>query len=556
MKRTSVLSCAGLLIFALSVLGAAQSSKSTFQVSAANQPLVRRSAEHITVAQLRDYLTYVASDEMEGRETPSRGLDSTAKFIATLLSRWGVKPAGDDGGYLQRIVLKRERVVPEATEFKLGEVAFTYGRDFLAERTAGSASGQLVFAGDGWLVKSKNRDPYRDIDPKGKIVIVTAGNVPLPAGVTAADLPAGGRGVDWMYPAEYAKAKGAVGVIQILPLLTQADPDSLERMRRRLEDGDFSPERLSATRPSALPLVHGTVRLVRAMFAKEKVSGDAILTSMSSGPPAQPFELSPDKVVRFSVKTAADTANSQNVVGIIEGSDPGRKHEYVALGAHYDHVGTGTPVGGDAVWNGADDDGSGTVALLAIAEALSRAPRRPKRSVLFVWHMGEERGLWGSQFFTTFPTVPIDSIVAQLNIDMIGRSRHDGDANPRNKNLSGPNELYVIGSKMMSTELGALSEAVNNAYLKLAFNYRYDDPKDPERFFYRSDHIHYARKGIPIIFYFTGTHEDYHGRGDEVSKIDFVKYEKIVRTIYVTLWEIAELKNRPVVDKPLPAQAR
>ncbi len=124
--------------------------------------------------------------------------------------------------------------------------------------------------------------------------------------------------------------------------------------------------------------------------------------------------------------------------------------------------------------------------------------------------MGEEMGLWGSEYFTRFPTVPIEKIVAQLNIDMIGRSRAAGDSNPRNKDLSGPNEVYVIGSKMMSTELGALSEAVNDAFLKLAYNYKYDDPKDPERFFYRSDHIHYARKGIPIIFYFTGVHADYH----------------------------------------------
>ena len=196
------------------------------------------------------------------------------------------------------------------------------------------------------------------------------------------------------------------------------------------------------------------------------------------------------------------------------------------------------------------------MALLAFAEALSKAPRRPKRSIFFVWHMGEEEGLWGSRFFTSFPTVPLDSIVTLLNIDMIGRSRADGDTNPRNKDLSGPNELYVIGSKMMSSELGALSEAVNQAYLKLSVNHRYDDPKDPEQFFGRSDHIHYARKGIPIIFYFTGVHADFHQPGDEVSKIDFAKYEKIARTIYATLWEVAELKARPKVDKPLAAGVR
>jgi Zn-dependent M28 family amino/carboxypeptidase len=134
---------------------------------------------------------------------------------------------------------------------------------------------------------------------------------------------------------------------------------------------------------------------------------------------------------------------------------------------------------------------------------------------------------------------------------MIGRSRKADDANPRNKDLSGENEIYVIGSKMMSTELGELSENVNNSYLKLDFNYRYDDPKDPERFFYRSDHYNYAKNGVPIIFYFNGPHEDYHGQNDEVEKIDFVRMERITRTVFATAWELASRANRPGVDKPL-----
>jgi Zn-dependent M28 family amino/carboxypeptidase len=300
------------------------------------------------------------------------------------------------------------------------------------------------------------------------------------------------------------------------------------------------------------------VPLAQAIFAKEKTDARAIMTSFPGGTPVKPFELTADKRITFTVKTTSETLASQNVVGVIEGSDPVLKGEYVALGAHYDHSGTATsaPPGTDAIFNGADDDGTGTVALLAIAESLSKAPRRPRRSAIFVWHMGEERGLWGSRYFTTFPTVPIDKIVAQLNIDMIGRSKAEGDTNPRDKDLSGPNELYVIGSKMMSTELGELSEAVNNQYLKLSFNYKYDDPKDPERFFYRSDHIEYARKNIPIIFYFTGVHADYHQLSDDVSRIDFPKFEKVTRTVYMTLWEIAEMKARPRVDKELPAEAK
>jgi len=228
------------------------------------------------------------------------------------------------------------------------------------------------------------------------------------------------------------------------------------------------------------------------------------------------------------------------------------KNEYVVCSAHYDHIGlNNNPNATDKVFNGADDDGSGTVSILAMAEALAKAPKKPKRSTLFVWHCGEEKGLWGSDFYTSNPTVPITSIITDLNIDMIGRSKPAGDTKPANKVLTGPDEVYVIGSKMQSTQLGQISEKVNAEYLKLAFNYKYDDPNDTERIFYRSDHYNYARKGIPIIFYFDGVHEDYHGLGDEVSKIDFQKMEKIVRTVYLTMWELSGLPKRPVVDKPL-----
>jgi Zn-dependent M28 family amino/carboxypeptidase len=264
------------------------------------------------------------------------------------------------------------------------------------------------------------------------------------------------------------------------------------------------------------------------------------------------FDLKPEKKVTLKIVGKHNQLSTQNVVAVFEGSDPVLKDEYVAVGAHYDHVGIGNPVNGDAIYNGADDDGSGTTALLAMAEALAKAPTKPKRSVIFIWHAGEEKGLWGSRYFVENPTVPLDKIVTQLNIDMIGRSKKAGDTNPRNKELSGPDEIYVIGSKMMSTELGALSESVNKDYLNLSFNYRYDDPNDPNRFFFRSDHFNYARKGIPIIFYFDGEHEDYHRPGDSADKIDYEKMQKVTRTVYMMLWELANRPKRPLVDKQLP----
>ena len=558
MKRTVLAALAGVLCSALAPLASAQAPKPAYAVLAVKQGVVRTSAGTIAAARLKNYLTFVASDEMEGRATPSRGLDTTARFLAMQLERWGVKPAGDDGTYYQKIALEKQKVVADGTEIAITGRKFSYGRDFVVSGPARSVSGAMVFAGDGWFVKAKDLDPYKSIDPKGKVVIVTQSA--MPAGLTQAEamkiLMGGKRGEDWMDPAAYAQKKGAVGVVLLQNLFTLANPDAMDAVRKSAEEGTYQPVKLPASARSALPTVVPGLPIVQAIFARERTDARAVMMSFPTGTPIQPFELSAEKTITITINATTEQVTSQNVVAIIEGSDPVLKAEYVALGAHYDHVGTGTPVKGDSIRNGADDDGTGTVGLLSMAEALSGAARRPKRSVLFVWHMGEERGMWGSKYFTAFPTVPIDKIVVQLNIDMIGRTKRENDANPRNKDLSGPDEVYVIGSKMMSTELGAISEAVNEAYLKLKFNYKYDDPKDPQRFFYRSDHYHYAVRNIPVIFYFTGEHVDYHQTSDEVSQIDFQKFEKVARTIYATLWEIGEMKARPKVDKELPAEAR
>jgi Zn-dependent M28 family amino/carboxypeptidase len=186
-----------------------------------------------------------------------------------------------------------------------------------------------------------------------------------------------------------------------------------------------------------------------------------------------------------------------------------------------------------------------------MAEAFSKGPR-PRRSILFVWHAGEEKGLWGSEYFTRYPTVPLKQVVAQLNIDMIGRSKKAGDTNPLNKMLTGPDEIYVIGSRMMSTQLAELNERVNREYLGLKYNYHYDEPNDPERLFYRSDHFNYAKHGVPIIFYFDGVHEDYHRPTDTPDKIDYQKMQKIARTVFILASELADAPARPVVDKQIP----
>lgn len=235
-------------------------------------------------------------------------------------------------------------------------------------------------------------------------------------------------------------------------------------------------------------------------------------------------------------------------MGIVTGSDPKLKDEFVALGAHIDHVGKRDNMQGDNIFNGADDDGSGTVSILEIAHAMATGPK-PKRSILFVWHTGEEKGLWGSSYFTNNPTVPITSIVSQLNIDMIGRSKKPGDTNPANKMLTDPNAIYVVGAKKLSTDLGSAVDMVNGSMYKLNYDYHYDAPNDPESIYTRSDHYNYAVKGIPIAFWFDGVHEDYHRPSDEVQKIDFNKMQQVARTVCGTAFFLANEASRPKVDK-------
>jgi len=522
-----------------------------------------RGVDTISAAQLKNYLSFIASDEMEGRDTPSRGLDTTAKFIAMNLERWGFKPAGDDGTFFQRITLRRDILDGAHSSAEINGQKFNFGEDFLPNAVGGNLTGPMVYVGHGWVVKSKNIDAYQGVDVKDKIVVVFGEG--MPQGVARADLT-GKMGEDWSSPAVYAQRHGAKGVIALpdYGMLLRWD---LTRQRSAGPTPRPQVEKFMTQAGPSLPLIWLSPKMATALLQGEKYSGAALMAygsgvgpmsvSPGQGPPVTvtlPFELNPGRNVTFTIADKSEKPMTQNVVAVWEGGDPVLQNEYVAVGAHYDHIGLCAPGTADPICNGADDDGSGTTALLGMAEAISHVKQRPKRSVLFVWHCGEEKGLWGSRYFTDYPTIPLDHIVTQLNIDMIGRSKKDGDTNPRNANLSGPNQIYVIGSTMMSTELGQLSETVNKSYLNLQYDLRYDDPNDTNRFFFRSDHYNYARKGIPIIFFFDGVHEDYHRPGDEPQKIDYEKMEKVTRTIYLTLWEVANLPVRPKVDKPLPAQ--
>lgn len=233
-----------------------------------------------------------------------------------------------------------------------------------------------------------------------------------------------------------------------------------------------------------------------------------------------------------------DSVSTENVMGFIEGTD--KKDEIIVITAHLDHVGLGN---NSEIHNGADDDGSGTVAILELAQAFSRAKKAgfgSRRSILFMTVTGEEKGLLGSKFFVENPIFPLSKIVCNLNIDMIGRTdpEHEGK----------PDYIYLIGSDKLSSKLHEISEKANNEHTMLNLDYTFNDPEDPNRFYYRSDHYNFAEKKIPVIFYFRGTHVDYHQPGDDVEKIQFDQMEKITRLVFYTAWELANREERILVD--------
>ncbi|MBI4747189.1 MAG: M20/M25/M40 family metallo-hydrolase [Acidobacteria bacterium] len=509
-----------------------------------------RGTDRLTAAQLKAYLSFIASDELEGRDTPSRGLNIAAKFIAAMLDRWGVKPAGDQGTYFQKFDVQTEQLDPARCSVVLNNRSFLYGKEYFAPNALVKCGGaieptQLVYAGDGCYVKATGQEPLKGLEVRGKVVVINSLFPPQPNPQDAKSE------TDWLDPISYAKQNGAAGIISLVPRkISFPELQSYIGQAQPLVQG--IPPEVPFTRDE-LPVIVAGETLSRALFAGEKYDLEAILNAAGTSGTMPSFAFSPEK--RFSMTLAIDQVRmpTRNVIGVLEGSDPVLKNEYVAISAHYDHVGIGPAnATGDTIYNGADDDGSGTVAVLSIAETLASLKVRPKRSILFIWHTGEEQGLWGSIYFTEHPTVPLDRITSLINIDMIGRSRKPDDTNPRNVELSGQNEIYLIGTTLMSTEFEQLFRGVNQQYLNLTYNYKYDDPKDPNKFFFRSDHYSYAKRGIPAAFYFDGEHEDYHRLGDEIEKIDFEKMQKVTRTIYRSLWELAELKVRPKVDKQLP----
>jgi hypothetical protein len=505
----------------------------------------------ITPESLRTWLTYLSSDDLAGRATFSEGLGLAAAYIADQLKDAGVKPAGDHESYFQRVEVlgikssNHSTVTVEVNgqkrTFKDRE-GITFPRNVGGKRTL--TVSQVHFVGYGLNLGPDHND-YKDLDVKGKAVVWLGSRGP--------------RGTDQRQAARLLRSRASFAVEEMgaAAAIAPAPPE-------------FEGQSGGATLPtggrgaSAVP-DFTTAQKLDSPLPANITANDDFLELLFSGSDIKYADLKAmaqqqEDLPRFTLTGVTLTFNfdadyqvvntryTRNVVGIVEGTDARLKDTCVAFGAHYDHLGyvQGPLPSGqtDRIYNGADDDGSGTTALIGIARAFARGPKT-KRSLLFVWHTGEEIGLFGSKYFADHPAVPLENILAQLNMDMIGRN-HD--------NLSSEsNTVYPVGSDRVSSELHQILVEANASLPRpMIFNYQLNDPTDPERVYYRSDHYSYASKGIPIIFFTTNLHADYHRVTDSVEKIDFEKMAHIAQLVYETGRRVANLDHTLVRDSKGP----
>jgi hypothetical protein len=469
-------------------------------------PTVEKFASLITEADLKADLTILASDAMEGRETGKRGQKMAAAFIAAYFEDLGLK-APVSGSYYQPVPLYSTGA-PIVSLNELAREEFIYSG---SGQTDGKSTIQLVFAGTGSDVEIEK------LDVSGKAVMIL-----LDANASVMNNPVITK----------LREKGAKALVAVIE--KQEDFTRMSGMFRR-----FSGGRLALKKPEASANYSGLFLVTSATGAKlfntsfeklKKASADKKTSKIKPGS------------ITYSITRSVSIVKSENILGYLEGTD--KKDEVVVITAHYDHIGISSSGEGDRINNGADDDGSGTVGVLAIAKAFAQAAKEgngPRRSILFMTVTGEEIGLFGSEYYSENPIFPLEKTVVDLNIDMIGRR------DPQHKD-SEP-YVYIIGSDRLSSELHALSESTNKTYTNLIYDYTYNAESHPDRIYYRSDHWNFAKKNIPIIFYFDGVHEDYHKPSDEVDKIEFDLLAKRTKNVFHVAWEIANRENRLVVDK-------
>ncbi len=507
---------------------------------------VREAAEGISSEQLAWDVAYLAADERLGRNTPSPQFDRAADYIAERLRRAGLAPAGDEGGYRQYYELHESRVDTEATALVIGDRQFSLGRDIAMRSVAGPVTATLpvVYVQHGWVIPSRGIDPYAGVDVRGKLVVAHGPRV-LPKGV---EVPQIGRvAVGAQTPFVAAAERGAAAVLFITQAsdLVRWDDLRLANTVRR----EMAPEVPSAY--AALPITSLLMapHVTDALFAGERVDGRAALRLADRGEFPPSFQLKASVTLRVPV-AGRTVLRPFNVVARLEGSDPQRRGETVTIAAHLDGAVGTRAVDGDAIYNAADDNASGSAALLAIAEQMARAPR-PIRTVVFLWDSGEEQGLWGTRWFVHQPPVPRSSIVAHINVDMVGASRVTTPPDPTTTPVTERNEVYVLGPRVLSAKAEALLNTVNTAYLKTRFNHD-ADVADSEFFYPRTDAGPFLERGILTVGFTTGNHARYHLPSDEARLLDPVQMHYLARTIFASLWALADVEERPGIDRPIP----
>jgi Zn-dependent M28 family amino/carboxypeptidase len=472
-------------------------------LSAQTRAPASKAAATITGRDVARRIGIIAHDSMLGRDTPSRGLDLTALYVADQFHAFGLKPGGDAGSWFQRYPITGRRL------------------DLEHSRLIFEADGRLDSAGFTTAARYDG-GPIPEESARGPAILVGGAQTAESAG----QLALGGKVVLYVPP---QPADPAV-VQQVLRVLFLAGPKALVVLSEA-DSADFAatiPKRAPERTVVGLPTGRPVAVQVRAGAVTNTLSAAAVdLTEVRGSATPVSREL-PGLRVTLDIKDTVTASNTApNTVGILEGSDPMLKHEYLVYSAHMDHIGI-TPGGADSINNGADDDASGTVGVVELAEAFSRSGARPKRSIIFLTVSGEEKGLWGSNFFTSNPPVPIKQIVADINIDMIGRNW--------------PDTIVAIGKE--HSDLGATLNRVNAAHPELGMT-AIDDRWPDERFYFRSDHYNFARKGVPVLFFFNGVHEDYHEVTDSPDKINSDKEARILRLLFYLGREIGNARKRP-----------
>ncbi|WP_207534959.1 M28 family peptidase [Desertivirga arenae] len=515
---------------AASILISALASNSYAQVD----PVAVKYSSYIDTISARKHLSILASDEFEGRETGKPGAAKAANYLAEEFKRLGLA-APVNGSYFQKVGLEEKAL--KFKSFTVNGKPLVYLQDFYARSVAKPVSintSEIVFVGYG--ISDAKYDDLKGLDIKGKVVMVINYGEPSKNGT-------------FTITGTKENSEWSKNINKRFDLLRSKQPALILAVNERLAaylqtnkghvgESVLGLKKEQATAPAATPIIQITNAAADQFLKPTGKTFAAIQKQIdTSGKPASRVIK-----VRFNTMFGSQSKDVEavNVMGYLEGSD--LKDEVLVLSAHYDHVGL-NPAGPDKVFNGADDDGSGTTGVLELAEAFTQAKKEgkgPRRSILFLLVVGEEKGLLGSEWYSDHPVFPLKNTITDLNIDMIGR------VDPLHK--ADPNYCYLIGSDKLSTDLHKISENANSTYTNLKIDYKYNDPNDPERIYYRSDHYNFAKHGIPIIFYFNGVHEDYHQVGDEVSKIDFPMLVKRASLVYYTAWNLVQRAKAPVVD--------